>query len=134
MPMFEWDSKYEIGVPSMDEQHKRWIEIINDFYDHLTSREIVENTKHLIEEVIDYTTYHFASEEELMKSIGYPHINEQKAMHRNIVDKILEFKKKINNGKLVVSSVVTIELKQWLRDHILIEDKKYAELYKTMKQ
>lgn len=134
MPFFEWDRKFEIGVPAMDEQHKKWIEIINDFYDHITKRDIVENTKNLIDGVIDYTTYHFSSEEELMKSIGYPLIEDQKSMHRNIVDKIIDFKKKIESGKLVVSSAVTIELKQWLRDHIMVEDKKYADLYKTMKK
>lgn len=130
MTFFEWDKKFEIGVPEMDNQHKKWVEIINRFYDHLINNDINKTTKIMINEVIDYTNYHFSEEEKLMMSIGYPHINDQKEMHNKITEKMKYFKNRIDEGILVVSTSITNEMKLWLKDHIMVEDKKYAVLYK----
>ncbi|HPA64295.1 MAG TPA: hemerythrin domain-containing protein, partial [Spirochaetota bacterium] len=71
MSIVTWGKEFEIGVPEMDKQHKRWIEIINNFYDNLERTNVDNKLKEMINEVLDYTHYHFSEEEKLMNSIGY---------------------------------------------------------------
>jgi len=69
----------------------------------------------------------------MMQEIGYTALIEQKKMHHEIEAKIYEFKKKIQSDKPALSVSVTNELKNWFNNHILVEDKKYVELYKRIK-
>jgi len=129
MGFMAWSSKFELGIPEMDEQHKKWLAILNSFYDHLSDKDLTAQMKSLIQDVIDYTQYHFSEEEKLMASIGYHELNQQKQMHKEITDKIIRFKQRLDAGNLVISTAVTSELKSWFKEHIMIEDKKYAEKY-----
>jgi hemerythrin len=39
MSFMDWSIDYEIGIPEMDSQHKKWLELLNRFYDHLNTGE-----------------------------------------------------------------------------------------------
>ncbi len=129
MGFMTWEKQYEIGIPEMDRQHKKWLEMLNRFYDNLADGDVTEKMKTLVQEVLDYTEYHFSEEEKLMNGMGYPAIGEQKEMHDAIKQKIIDFKKKLDDGRTIVSLSITAELKTWFREHIMIEDKKYAETF-----
>ncbi len=133
MSIVTWGKEFEIGVPEMDKQHKRWIEIINNFYDNLDRANVDNKLKETINEVLDYTHYHFAEEEKLMESIGFSELPGQKQMHDTITGKMKEYKRKIDNNEMLMSITVTNELKDWLKNHIMVEDKKYADAYNAKK-
>ncbi len=38
MGFLQWSTKFELGIPEMDMQHKKWLEILNNFYDHLSEK------------------------------------------------------------------------------------------------
>ena len=133
MELIKWGKEYELGVEKMDEQHKKWIGIINKFYDSIGKNEIKKNLEVLINEVLDYTKYHFTEEEKFMESIGFGELQNQKTMHKALTEKMAGFKTKIVNGEQLLSVSVTNELKDWLNNHIKLEDKKYAEFYLNKK-
>lgn len=117
----------------MDMQHRKWLDMLNSFYSQIGEDGMQERVVSLIDGVLDYTHYHFSEEEKLLDSMGYPAVGEQKGMHNDIIDTIQDFREKAVNGKLIVSLSLTSELKRWFREHILIEDKKYAEYYRDNK-
>lgn len=129
MGIFKWGAEYELGIPEMDKQHQRWIEIINGFYDNLERKDVDSKVLNMINDVLDYTNYHFTEEEKMMESIGYSELDEQKKMHELITVKMKEYKRKIESKELLLSITVTNELKDWLKNHILVEDKKYVKPY-----
>jgi hemerythrin-like metal-binding domain len=129
MGFMSWSKEYEFDIPEMDQQHKKWLEILNKFYDHLENENMRSHLHEMITEAVDYTHYHFQEEEKLMLKIGYHDINEQKRMHKEIVNKIEAFQNKIKNGEPIVTMTLTSEFKNWFKNHILVEDKKYAEIY-----
>ncbi|HOF33341.1 MAG TPA: bacteriohemerythrin [Spirochaetota bacterium] len=133
MGIVTWGKEFEIGVPEMDKQHQRWIEIINNFYDNLERTNVENKLKEMINEVLDYTHYHFSEEEKLMESIGFSEFDGQKKMHETITGKMKEYKRKIDNNEMLMSITVTNELKDWLKNHIMVEDKKYADVYNSKK-
>ncbi len=129
MKFMEWSSKFELGIPDMDKQHQRWLEILNNFYEKMDNDQISENVKILIDEVLDYTNYHFKEEERFLTSIHYPNIEDQKQMHSDIIDMIKGYRDKAEQGKLIISMTLTTELKRWFKEHILIEDMKYSQFF-----
>ncbi len=129
MPFMEWTKEFEFGIPLIDRQHQHWLEMLNTFYDQIDDVAYRKNVQELIQEAIDYTHYHFETEEKLMRDIGYPAIDEQKAQHAEITRRIERFRDSITDDTPVVSMFLTEEMKAWFSHHILEEDKKYAKLY-----
>ncbi len=129
MKFMEWSPKFELGIPDIDKQHQRWLEILNNFYEKMDNNEMTENLKILIGEVLEYTNYHFKEEETFMDSIHYPEIESHKKRHIDVINTIQEYQKKAETGKIIISMTLTSELKNWFKEHILIEDKKYSDFY-----
>lgn len=129
MSFLEWSAEYEFGIPEIDSQHRRWLEILNSFYDHLNESALKEHLLKTVDQALEYTLFHFGYEEEFMGKIGYPRISEQRQMHIDIVNLLKKFKRDILDDKVIVSTGVTRELKRWFNEHILVEDKAYADFF-----
>ena len=89
--MLKWKDEYCIGVEKIDEQHKHLFEIGNRAYALLNDEFKLDKFDHIveiIEELKQYTLYHFKSEEEYMKSIFYEGYSKQKAQHDYFIEKI----------------------------------------------
>ena len=72
--MVKWKDEYLIGVPEIDEQHKRLFEIAEKAYDVLQDDYIIDKYDgivQIIDELKDYAVYHFRSEEEYLTKINY---------------------------------------------------------------
>lgn len=134
MEKFNWEEKYSVSVPSIDEQHKNFFRITNDLID-LTKESLLQK-KDLVavaEELERYASYHLKTEEEYFEKFNYenaiPHIKEHD-YYRNKVKGIIE---KINEGnediKIFVDELANFSI-QWLSNHILVADKEYSEFFK----
>jgi hemerythrin-like metal-binding protein len=88
-----------------------------------------ENIGKMLDRVLGYTNFHFAEEERFMAGIGYPLLGDQKRMHAELREKMAGLKEKHEARELKISLPVTNELKDWLNNHILVEDRKYAKFY-----
>ena len=51
-------------------------------------------------------------------------------MHKDIVLMLSNYKNDIKNNKNILSMTITNELKKWFKDHIMVEDMKYADFFK----
>ena len=73
MSLIEWDeSRFSVLVDDMDEQHKMWINLINILHDSLIGEGSEITPETAIQEMLDYTQYHFSKEEQLMRNANYP--------------------------------------------------------------
>ena len=82
MPFFEWDDSFDVGVAKLNRQHQRLIGLINQLHaarEQSKSRHTMESAvdeldtmESVIDELIDYSLYHFATEEECMLEYAYP--------------------------------------------------------------
>lgn len=131
---FEWKERYSLQIPEIDEQHKNLFEIgsrayeialLKDDYDHYD--EIMD----IINELLDYTQYHFSYEEELMKKYGYAGLENQYNEHEFYIHKIrrLSGEKVDDNQQKAILDILNF-LSNWISSHILISDRKYANDFK----
>lgn len=129
MSMFNWSDKYSVSVSEMDNQHKELMNILNELYDAMSARKSNEVLSSVITKLLNYTRKHFTAEEMYMQKYNYPAYANQKKEHDFFVNKIQEFQKDLNAGKLTLSIDISTFLKNWLVNHISVEDKKYGSFF-----
>lgn len=117
-----WESKYSVAIPSLDDHHKKLFELIN-------ALDSADQTKvqATLKELISYTQYHFGKEEEILQANAYPDFTAHLKIHLDFIRKMKEFTTNFHSGTGVSAASIQTYLSDWLRDHILVLDKKYAE-------
>lgn len=126
MSVISWNDKYSVQVNEMDNQHKELIIILNELYDAMSSGKSNQVLSSVLLKLLNYTRKHFAAEELFMHKCGYPGYESQKREHAAFITKIQEFQSSFNAGKITLSLDISTYLKNWLVNHISIEDKKYG--------
>ncbi|MFA6470860.1 MAG: bacteriohemerythrin [Candidatus Latescibacterota bacterium] len=129
-PFAQWKEGYKIGIAEVDEQHMSMVKLINDLYIGLTlnaKKDRTEPFKTAIKEAIEYVKKHFNTEEKYMIQYKYPGLKEQKKMHKDFVLELVSIYKcyEYNNENAPVD--LLIFLKNWLLEHIAVEDKKIGQ-------
>jgi hemerythrin len=126
MAFYEWQDSFSVGVKEMDDQHKKLIAILNHLHDAMKAGKAAKEIGLIIDEMVDYTKFHFGAEEKLMTEKNYIGLASQKGEHSSFIKKAQEFQNEINSGKMNVSLEVLNFLKEWLTHHILVIDMKYS--------
>jgi hemerythrin len=127
MPLITWNQNLSVKIKSIDDQHIKLIEMLNDFYDNITNRSNKENISKLIAAMKAYTIEHFTEEEHLMKTNGYPFFDSHKKEHDHFIKRVTDVEDKFNSGRLILSLEMTSFLFEWLKKHIQGTDMKYSE-------
>ncbi|MBK1813610.1 hemerythrin family protein [Clostridium sp. YIM B02505] len=125
--MITWKDEYTVGVELIDSQHKRLLEIANNVYE-LTKNSFItdkyDRIVEVIEELRDYTVFHFKSEEEYMLSIGYKKFLSHKVEHDDFVNKVnsLDLSQIDESQQKHLLEILEFIIK-WIDEHILQKDK-----------
>lgn len=130
MPFIEWSPKYSVEFSSIDEQHRQLIKIINDLHDAMKNGKGKEILGTSISNLLDYTKTHFEYEEQEMKLKNYPELQLHSKIHKDLVNQVVEYKKKFDNGETVLTMDIMDFLRNWLLDHIMKTDKKLGSYLK----
>lgn len=134
----KWENKFHTGYKRIDNQHKELVNIINDLYDtgvkgDLNNEEVRNSFNSIIKRTIDYATYHFAYEEKIMNAVNYSIARSHISKHRSFSLKVVDEVNKYEQGDSLVIEDFIHFLKDWLLNHIVVEDKKFiAEVKDTL--
>jgi len=128
MAFFEWNDQYSVGVANVDEQHKKLVGYLNDLFEALNVGKGKEILDSILDNMVEYTQYHFATEEKLMKLHGYPGYDDHKKKHDKLAEHVLDLKSQYAAGNIVKVSPIQIGifLKDWLSKHIMGTDKLFG--------
>lgn len=126
MALITWNDSYSVKVKQMDEQHRKLVEMINQLHDAMKVGQGKQVVGDVLNALVSYTKTHFASEESLMKTYGYPGYEDQKKAHANLVGQVGDIQKKFLDGNAPLSQDVMAFLKDWLIKHIQGSDQKYG--------
>ena len=96
--LVKWKSSYSVKVKEIDSQHKRIFQIINKLHEGIQKKGLKNIIKEILDELLDYSIYHFETEERYFDMYNYELTDEHKKEHES-------FKKKINeksnyNGRI----------------------------------
>lgn len=127
MPLIQWTQQLSVSVEEIDKQHKRLVNLINMLHDSMRMGKGKEVLGKVLEELTDYTVYHFESEEKLLMQNDYPSYAMHKKEHENLTKQVKEIKEKFDRGDTVITVEFMGFLRDWLNNHILQVDKKYSD-------
>jgi len=126
MSLLVWKDEYLTQVEEIDSQHMRLIELINGIYDLLRSGRGNESIAEALDEVVDYTQFHFSTEEKFMADTDYPGVLAHSSEHERLLDQIRELRRSVQDGRTVVSMNEIYFLKDWLLSHFQGPDRGLA--------
>ncbi len=127
MPLLDWEKKYSVDVEEMDEQHIKIIDLINKAHQMMTEGRAHIDLGCVIDQLLHYTEYHFALEEQYMKEAGYEGFDHQHEQHQFFISRIREYKEQYETGRVAASVKLVQLMMDWLINHITVTDRKYTE-------
>ena len=131
MHLIEWKTQYSVDIRQVDNEHKHLIGLLNVLFTAMTQGRGKEVLGQLFEKLLDYTKYHFSTEERLMSIHGYPEYTHHKKEHNELTKQVLTFKEQFDKGQANISIITYNFLKEWLNKHILGTDKKFGPFLKS---
>jgi hemerythrin len=123
---FPWSSSYKTGIASIDSQHKQLAEMVDLLFTAIQAGNGDEVVDGLMDELIDYSKNHFATEEKLFDDYGYPDTKAHKKSHAALKSQLTKLKQDLTLGREQMTSRVGYFLMDWFKVHTLQTDKKYA--------
>jgi len=129
---FCWGSKFNTGVAVVDEQHHKLVDLINRLGAISSHQTSPEELGEILNELANYTVYHFGTEEKLMKQYGVDaahQISHLKA-HQHFTAQVTVAAKILLAKTDASGQLVTPLLKyltNWLVQHILGSDTRMGQ-------
>lgn len=125
MSYLQWTENLSVGVPRMDDHHKKLVDLINRVFDAM-SGDASSAVDPVLAELLDYTRYHFSEEEKLLEARGYPELEEHREVHRAMVAEVVEMRARRQVDPASVTAAETLDfLSKWLMRHIIGKDLRY---------
>ncbi len=131
--MFKWQDKFTSGIEEIDNQHRKLFEIgariydtasLNDDYDHY------DELMSILQELIDYTQYHFGYEEKLFEQYNYQDAFAHKIEHDFFIKKLKRINTKDLDGSQGETFLQLVDfVTDWITGHILGSDMAYRECF-----
>jgi hemerythrin len=128
MPLLNWIPGYSVNNEELDHHHQRLFYLLNSVYENVMESPEVDRIHTVLEELSDYTRYHFSTEERHMKENDYQGLDEHIEKHREFAYSIEALRSRYHDNDLEVARQLIIVLGDWLLGHVLKDDRKYSEL------
>lgn len=134
--IFPWNENLETGLPQIDEQHRRLVQLLNLLAGHVAYRADLPTLTSIFDDLAQYAVYHFTSEEAVWHKFlpGDAWETEHTAMHRDFVAEVQRLRAEaVSKATEEVVEDVLAFLCHWLAFHILDSDKRMAKAVLAMR-
>ena len=127
MALVDWKPEFSVGIHALDSDHQLLISLINQVEDAVAlTEERFATLGSIMNALQDYSEYHFAREEALMKACYYPDLGEHREQHEKLLGQLLGYRYQFaNHPEEVDMDELLSFLSQAYKDHLLDADKKY---------
>jgi hemerythrin len=133
MDKIQWNKSLSVGIPLIDEQHKIWIGRVSDLAEAIAARQGADAIGRTLGFLVNYTNYHFSTEERHMEEQGYPELAEHRRKHgelrQTLSNLVQDFEEEGSTQAL--AEFARNFLDHWLTGHIQEVDIKFGEFLKS---
>ena len=121
-----WDKKLEIGNQLVDTEHRMLIMLFRKLDIAIKTGQSENAIRHVIVEVKKFAEFHFASEENLMREVGYPELSRHEAIHSHLLQQLEVLISRMSRRREFPEDLLFF-LSNWTIRHIGLEDQKIAD-------
>lgn len=133
MNTLEWTTALSVGVEEIDDQHQRLISIINRLIEARDGAPGSEDMFAILKDLVDYSDYHFRTEDDYMMENQYPLFLSHRKEHLAYIKKMGVLVSSLENKDPNLPEEMLAYLIKWWRDHITQSDLRYARYIKAQK-
>ena len=121
-----WRATMSVDGGQIDRDHQVLIAIINEFSDIAVTHVAADRLQRTLLSLDSYAKRHFSREEELQRTIGFPHCDSHHREHLLLVDRLTRFRSELDGTKIAdlgaAHERMTGFLHHWLIDHVIKSD------------
>ncbi|NOY36685.1 MAG: hemerythrin family protein [Chlorobi bacterium] len=128
--MLEWKPEYEVGVQVIDENHRKFVEMVNHFVEMMNNRSYLHEHTEVFYSLIHYAEHYLIREEILFKDLEYPNLSQHKEKHSRFIEKIKSFQQNHVSDDPVICEEMYAFLINWFNEHILQYDREVSGFLK----
>lgn len=129
LDIFPWNDHFNTGLVEVDQQHRKLVQLLNLLASHVAYRADLQQLNAVLDDLTDYTIYHFQTEEDIWRTYLAGDADEigHRAIHGSFVETIQNLKHDLalKPTEQVLQDALTF-LAGWLASHILEADKQLA--------
>lgn len=123
MPLLTWKPELEIGIPSVDKEHRDLIDMINSLHDSLSARTGAENVAAVLDGISARLSAHFAHEEKEMRQTNYDEFADHQNEHRKLLAGIRDIMNKVEEDDgWDFDEELGTRLYSWFAEHFRSKD------------
>jgi len=123
MELIKLEEDLKLNIPEIDSQHETLIGLVNRLHETMLQGADKAAMDGLLSQLIEHTRTHFSYEEQLMSKTGYPEYEAHKSQHNRLMQHLEDLAEGYQNGELLLSFAVVLDLKGWATVHIEKSDK-----------
>jgi hemerythrin-like metal-binding protein len=127
MGLTRWNDELTLGIASIDDEHMGLFVLLDTLHDAIKIARGREVTGRAITDLLSNLEAHFTREETLMDSQGYPGLPGHHAEHARVRKRLLDFRRRFEQGRPDAARQFLNLLAQWLPQHIRTMDREYRE-------
>jgi hemerythrin len=122
MTLLQWKPAYSLAIPSVDQEHREMIDLINECHERMGNDADVESTERFLGEIHSGIAAHFALEEQLMRKSGYPEFEAHKEDHEELLDEIRNLMDRFDDDPEAGEKLLQERLGDWFGRHFATFD------------
>ena len=123
-----WKQEYSVGIPELDEQHKKLFEIISRLITHYENKE--QDLFAALTGLSEYLSFHFATEQDALALMRYPRLAEHTNAHTAFIRVFQGFVDRYEKNDPQLAKDMILYMINWLKTHVVNGfDQDYARFY-----
>ena len=131
MAIVEWSDSFKIGEDEIDKEHWGLFALIHDLGEKFEQGAAEASINLTIEALVAYVDIHYDHEERLMQDSGYPAFEDHKRAHEALTRRVAGLQEDWQRAPETIDLEALMDfLSNWLSEHILNVDMKFAAYYK----
>ena len=130
MSLIIWNDSLITGIDMIDAQHKILINKVNKLQSCIQNENSFDNLSILLDELLEYSIYHFEMEEELFNDSKYSEKHSHLKEHDTFSSYIKGFLDIKNRDNILEAKNLLKYLNNWIVYHIKEVDMKYVPFLK----
>ena len=127
-----WVDSLNSGIEALDLQHKALVNLSNELYDRLIASESVSSLDQVLDQVLVDLCDHFIYESNLMKTKGFPLVEEHMKIHERLVIEYDQLRLQLKTGETNLAAFFNFVSVKIVAEHIVKEDTKFFEFNKSL--
>jgi hemerythrin len=124
--LLTWNHNCTVGVRAMDDQHGILMDAMNELRLAVVRGASREQVSQLLDQLVEFTRMHFASEERLMEQTEFAGLAEHRAEHHRLLAQGLQLAHRLQYGEGVDLSSLLSFLRTSYTEHIADLDQQYG--------